>query len=204
MTSFAPGSVCTPGGGPGLQNWGKPCRKARSRRLLRIVPASCLSSACSRPAADPRRAGRSAFCSLAASGATPVLPGQPGREVPRLSASTGKPFLIVCPWLGASVPAAHRARPFPRRAARPLARTGRPGQQCKPACRCDTPVTPGGLLARGRSATVRWDADMWLSGLLSRRPLRLKGCIGVSDLSTLVIWVCARRSIAPRRARVQR
>src|SRR5215471_7450055 len=27
---------------------------------------------------------------------------------------------------------------------------------------------------------------------------------GVSDLSTLGIWVCARRSIAPRRARVQR
>src|SRR5262249_8018906 len=28
--------------------------------------------------------------------------------------------------------------------------------------------------------------------------------LGVSDLSTLGIWVCARRSIAPRRARVQR
>src|SRR5262249_8295248 len=29
-------------------------------------------------------------------------------------------------------------------------------------------------------------------------------CVGVSDLSTLGIWVCARRSIGPRRARVQR
>jgi hypothetical protein len=56
-----PGSVCTPGGGPGLQNWGKPCRKARSRRPLRHASPCCLSSACSRPAADPRRAGRLAL-----------------------------------------------------------------------------------------------------------------------------------------------
>jgi hypothetical protein len=28
--------------------------------------------------------------------------------------------------------------------------------------------------------------------------------LGVAALSTLGIWVCARRSIAPRRARVQR
>jgi hypothetical protein len=33
---------------------------------------------------------------------------------------------------------------------------------------------------------------------------KMRIVFGMSDLSTLGIWVCARRSIAPRRARVQR
>src|SRR6516225_3437551 len=46
--------------------------------------------------------------------------------------------------------------------------------------------------------------DVWAVLCSSCSLVLTKASSWVSDLSTLGIWVCARRSIAPRRARVQR
>jgi hypothetical protein len=58
-TQFPPsGSVCTSGGGPGLQNQRHLRPKPRPGRLLRHPWSSCLSPACPRPAAGRRAEAR--------------------------------------------------------------------------------------------------------------------------------------------------
>jgi hypothetical protein len=134
MRLFAPGSVCTSGGGPGLQNRGKPRRKARPGRSLRSSYGFCLSPACSRPAAGPRRAGFFLFHGGVRRWGRSGKAARPGRVPPfrpgALDASACFPLVCsACPGCP--------ARPWDPGPC-PPGRPSGPGRQRRPACCCDT------------------------------------------------------------------
>jgi hypothetical protein len=104
------GSVCTSGGGPGLQNWGKPRRKARLRRGLRLLRVRCLSSACLFRFSDTGGAGGGSHSWASSPAIRPATVPLLSRYCPASVPHCRLPFLLILLWFAATAPLSSRFR----------------------------------------------------------------------------------------------